>query len=81
MELRATSLATLVQMVAGSDAVTLLPELAVSVENRRAQLEIRPFAAPIPSRTIALVWRPRSPFADAFRKTASTLASARARPR
>ncbi len=76
-DLRATSLATLVQMVAGSDAVTLLPELALSVENRGAQLEIRPFSAPIPFRTIALVWRPRSPFADAFRSTAATLRSAR----
>ena len=77
MDLRATSLATLVQMVAGSTAVTLLPDLAVSVENRNAQLEIRPFAAPVPSRTIALVWRPHSPFADAFRKTAATLRAAR----
>jgi LysR family hydrogen peroxide-inducible transcriptional activator len=77
MDLRATSLATLVQMVAGSHAVTLLPDLALSVENRGAQLEIRPFAAPIPFRTLALVWRPRSPFADAFRKTAATLRAAR----
>ena len=76
-DLRATSLATLVQMVAGSKAVTLLPELAVSVENRRAQLDIREFSAPVPSRTIALVWRPNSPFADAFRRTAATLRAAR----
>ena len=84
--LRATSLSTLVQMVAGSEAVTLLPDLAVSVENRRAQLEIRPFSGPIPARTIVLVWRPQSPFADAFRQTAATLRAAhgatpaRARP-
>ena len=78
MDLRATSLATLVQMVAGSSAVTLLPDLALSVENRGSQLEIRPFAAPIPFRTLALVWRPRSPFAAAFRSTASTLRAARA---
>jgi LysR family hydrogen peroxide-inducible transcriptional activator len=77
MDLRATSLATLVQMVAGSSAVTLLPELALSVENRGGQLEVRPFSAPVPFRTIALVWRPRSPFADAFRRTAATLRSAR----
>jgi LysR family transcriptional regulator, hydrogen peroxide-inducible genes activator len=76
MDLRATSLATLVQMVAGSKAVTLLPEIAVSVENRRAQLDIRPFSPPVPSRTLALVWRPRSPFADAFRRTAATLKAA-----
>jgi LysR family hydrogen peroxide-inducible transcriptional activator len=78
MSVRATSLATLVQMVAGSNAVTLLPDLALSVENRRAQLEIRPFAPPVPFRTLALVWRPRSPFADAFRRTAATLRAARA---
>ena len=75
-DLRATSLATLVQMVAGSKAVTLLPELAVSVENRRAQLDIREFSAPVPSRTLALVWRPSSPLAEAFRRTAATLRAA-----
>jgi len=80
MDLRATSLATLVQMVAGSHAVTLLPDLALSVENRRAQLDIRPFTSPAPFRTIALVWRPRSPFADAFRRTAATLRKAREGP-
>jgi len=75
-DLRATSLATLVQMVAGSSAVTLLPELAVPVENRNAQLDIREFSAPVPSRTIALAWRPRSPFAAALRATAATLRAA-----
>jgi len=73
MDLRATSLATLVQMVASSGALTLLPASTISVENRRAQLEIRPFTKPAPFRTVALVWRPRSPFRDAFRETASTL--------
>lgn len=73
---RATSLATLVQMVSRSDALTLLPELAVSVENRRGQLETRPFTAPEPFRTIALVWRRGSPFASAFQKTAATLRDA-----
>jgi LysR family hydrogen peroxide-inducible transcriptional activator len=76
LDLRATSLATLVQMVAGSKAVTLLPELAVSVENRRAQLDIRPFLAPAPSRTLVLGWRPQSPFAAAFRRMATTLREA-----
>lgn len=79
-DLRATSLATLVQMVVGSNAVTLLPELALAVENRNAQLDIREFAAPVPSRTLALVWRPRSPFADAFRATAATLRAAHRSP-
>jgi LysR family hydrogen peroxide-inducible transcriptional activator len=70
---RATSLSTLAQMVSSGAGITLLPELAVSVENRRGQLEIRPFARPVPGRTIALVWRRKSPLADAFAKFADTL--------
>jgi len=54
---RATSLATLVQMVSAGTAVTLLPSLALPVENRRGQLRVRRFSAPEPSRTIALAWR------------------------
>lgn len=53
----ATSLATLVQMVATSSRVTLLPSLAVPVENRRGQLAVRRFVKPTPGRTLALVWR------------------------
>jgi len=70
---RATSLSTLAQMVSSGAGITLLPELAVAVENRRGQLEIRPFARPVPGRTIALVWRRKSPLADAFTKFADTL--------
>jgi LysR family transcriptional regulator, hydrogen peroxide-inducible genes activator len=69
---RATSLATLAQMVSSGAGITLLPSIAVSVENRRGQLEIRPFARPIPGRTIALVWRPRSPFAAVFTELAKS---------
>jgi LysR family hydrogen peroxide-inducible transcriptional activator len=54
---RATSLATLVQMAAGGAGVTLLPSLALPVENRHHALEIRPFSTRVPSRTLALVWR------------------------
>jgi len=63
---RATSLSTLAQMVASGAGLTLLPSLAVSVENRRSQLDIRPFVKPVPGRTIALIWRPTSPLSDAF---------------
>jgi LysR family hydrogen peroxide-inducible transcriptional activator len=72
-ELRATSLGTLVQMVSTVGGITLLPELSVAVENRRGQLEVRPFAPPAPARTLALVWRPSSPFADAFRSIAEAM--------
>jgi len=70
---RATSLATLVQMVSAGRGITLLPKLAVEVENRRGQIEIRPFVPPAPSRTIALVWRPSSPFGAAFHELGDTL--------
>jgi LysR family hydrogen peroxide-inducible transcriptional activator len=70
---RATSLATLAQMVSSGAGVTLLPALAVPVENRRGQLEIRPFAKPVPRRTIVLVWRKSSPFGGAFTELAVVL--------
>jgi LysR family hydrogen peroxide-inducible transcriptional activator len=73
---RATSLATLAQMVSSGAGITLLPSLAVAVENRRGQLEIRSFTNPSPARTVALVWRPRSPFSAAFAELAKTLRSA-----
>jgi LysR family hydrogen peroxide-inducible transcriptional activator len=73
---RATSLATLAQMVSGGAGVTLLPALAVSVENRRGQLAIRPFEEPTPGRTVALIWRSGSPFASAFGEMAETIRGA-----
>ncbi len=75
-DFRATSLATLAQMVSAGSGVTLLPRLALTVENRRGQLEIRPLEPPAPSRTIALVWRPTSPLAEAFRTFARSMAAA-----
>lgn len=73
MEFRATSLPTLVQMVAAGRGVTLLPALAVHTEAGRAKLAVRRFAPPAPHRTLALVWRPRSALASALRKVADVL--------
>ncbi len=75
-ELRATSLSTLAQMVSSGSGITLLPQIAVAVENRRGQLEVRPFTAPAPHRTIALIWRPHSPFAETFLDLAELFRSA-----
>lgn len=72
---RATSLSTLVQMVSGGAGVTLLPAMAVATETARAQICIRPFATPGPKRTVALVWRRRSPLAPSLRKLATTARS------
>jgi LysR family hydrogen peroxide-inducible transcriptional activator len=76
LEFRATSLSTLAQMVAGGAGVTLLPELAVPTESRRAEIVIRRFAKPVPHRTIALVWRKRSPLGAVLRRLAATMRSA-----
>lgn len=73
LSFRATSLTTLVQMVRGGAGVTLLPALALATEAKRAGLHVRPFASPAPARTIALVWRKRSPLAPALRQLASSL--------
>ena len=63
---------TLAQMVADGAGVTLLPQLAVATEVRRARLAVRPFADPAPGRTIALSWRRRSPTGPALRRLATT---------
>lgn len=70
---RATSLATLTQMVSSGAGITLLPSMAAPVENRRGQIDVRPFARPVPGRTIALIWRPRSPRAAVLTELAKTL--------
>lgn len=53
---RATSLSTLVQMVAGGAGITLLPRIA-EAEAPRAGLRARAFAEPAPGRTLVLAWR------------------------
>jgi len=70
---RATSLATLVQMASAGGGVTLLPSIALPVENRRGQLVVRPFAPPGPGRTIALAWRRGSALAPALGRLAGSM--------
>jgi LysR family hydrogen peroxide-inducible transcriptional activator len=72
-EFRATSLTTLVQMVAGGAGVTFLPALAVATEASRAGLSVRPLASPKAHRTIALVWRKRAPHGPTLRELARVL--------
>ncbi len=73
---RATSLATLVQMASAGRGVTLLPSIALPVENRRGQLVVREFTAPGPGRTIALAWRRGSALARSFQALAATVRDA-----
>jgi len=60
-DFRATSLETLRQMVASGVGITLLPELAGRGAYGAARgVTIRPFAKPVPTRTIGAVWRKSS---------------------
>jgi LysR family transcriptional regulator, hydrogen peroxide-inducible genes activator len=59
--LDASSLSTLVQMVGAGIGVTLIPEMAVAVETRSANVSVARFDNPQPSRTVGMVWRKTSP--------------------
>ena len=73
LNFRATSLSTLVQVASAGTGVTLLPALALAVENRRSQLRVRKFAVPVPARTLALVWRKGSASGMALTRVAATI--------
>ncbi|RLA21112.1 MAG: DNA-binding transcriptional regulator OxyR [Gammaproteobacteria bacterium] len=55
---RAASLETLRQMVIAGTGVTLMPEIAINKEDRG--ICYIPFEAPVPKRTIGVVWRKSS---------------------
>jgi LysR family transcriptional regulator, hydrogen peroxide-inducible genes activator len=59
--LGATSLATVMQMVANGYGVTLLPEVAVDAEVRDGRVKLLRFAEPEPARSIGLAFRRTSP--------------------
>jgi LysR family hydrogen peroxide-inducible transcriptional activator len=61
MGLGATSLATVMQMVASGYGVTLVPQVAVDVEVRDERVKLLRFVPPQPGRTIGLAWRHSSP--------------------
>ncbi|MEQ1897329.1 MAG: LysR substrate-binding domain-containing protein [Vicinamibacterales bacterium] len=70
---RATSLGTLVQMVGAGSSVTVLPLMAVPVENRRGQLAVRAFASKDSGRTLVLAWRKGSALREALAAIATAL--------
>jgi LysR family hydrogen peroxide-inducible transcriptional activator len=74
-EFAATSLHTLVQMVASGLGVAILPRLAiVGGVTAGAELDLRPLAGGA-GRRIGLVWRARSPRADEFRALVPSIAA------
>jgi LysR family transcriptional regulator, hydrogen peroxide-inducible genes activator len=78
-DFRATSLATLVQMVASGLGVTLLPEMARRREaGTDGRLTIRPLAPPEPGRRIGLMWRRTSGRKAEFRELAAVISEVHA---
>lgn len=74
----ASSLSTLVQMVANGLGMTLLPELAVPLETRRGNIHLMRFADPEPQRVIGLAWRRSSPRKRHFVELGQMIANAAA---
>lgn len=68
-----SSLTTLVQMVGAGMGVTLIPDMAVAVETRAAEVCIQRFPAPAPLRRIGMVWRKTAPIAAPLRQIAQAL--------
>ncbi len=66
----ATSLTTLLQMVAHGLGVTLIPEMAITAASQTRGLKVVPFAAPVPARTICLARRKNGARAEECRTLA-----------
>src|SRR5258708_38455916 len=85
VSLGATSLATVMQMVANGYGITLLPQVAVDVELRDERVKLLRFSEPEPGRTVGLAWRRTSPrkadFAALGQLIIETLGVAEPKPR
>jgi LysR family transcriptional regulator, hydrogen peroxide-inducible genes activator len=71
-----SSLTTLVQMVGAGIGVTLIPEIAMSVETRSAAVSVARFQEPQPTRTIGMIWRKTSPIARQLTEVADVVRQA-----
>ncbi|MFG1343354.1 LysR substrate-binding domain-containing protein [Xanthobacter autotrophicus DSM 431] len=76
-----SSLTTLVQMVGAGIGVTLIPQMAVSIETRSASVSVAQLAHPRPSRTIGMVWRKTTPLAGQFEHIAEMVRGVAVTPR
>jgi len=76
---RATSLETLRQMVAAGLGITLLPQLATRGPFGSGQgLTVKPFARPVPSRSVGAVWRKSTARTDAIKAVCDVIHSSMA---
>ncbi|CAI9402155.1 Hydrogen peroxide-inducible genes activator [Pleomorphomonas sp. T1.2MG-36] len=70
-----TSLATILQLVAAGQGITLLPELFLAATPLDAgRVRLRRFHAPEPHRTVGLAWRKSSPFSELCAQIAGLIA-------
>jgi LysR family hydrogen peroxide-inducible transcriptional activator len=76
VDFHATSMETLRQMVAAEVGVTLMPLLAVKPPiAETANVVIRPFDDPAPTRTIAMVWRSSSALSGFIQELSESIAT------
>lgn len=68
-----SSLSTLVQMVGAGIGVTLIPEIAIAIETRSADVSVARLGQPRPTRTLGMVWRRTNPLSDQFAHIAETV--------
>jgi LysR family hydrogen peroxide-inducible transcriptional activator len=61
MSFGASSLTTVMQMVANGYGITLIPQIAAEVERRDERVKFLPLKHPQPGRSIGLVFRRTSP--------------------
>ena len=76
----ASTLSTIVQMVANGMGLTLLPEISLSVEARHNGIQVLPFEAPQPSRSVGLAWRKTSPRTHDFKALGALVLDVAQRP-
>ena len=74
--LEGSSLSTLVQMVGSGIGVTLIPEMAVGIETRSADVSVSRFKSPRPNRRIGMIWRKTSPLSDQLHQMSETVREA-----
>ncbi|MBL8631216.1 MAG: LysR family transcriptional regulator [Rhodospirillaceae bacterium] len=66
--LGATSLNTVLQMVAAGYGMTLLPELVTRADKPDPRIVLKRFTAPEPKREVAMIWRATSPRTKDFKE-------------
>ena len=75
-QLEGSSLSTLVQMVGSGIGVTLIPEMAVEIETRSADVAASRFLGSQPKRSIGMVWRKTSPLSEQLMQIAEVVRGA-----